>query len=120
MSVETALREAKRLKREREAQDQPVVALVSGDPESTRILGRQMSAREAMIGDQLCEAEPNEGLRQFHRRMVAIARERRIKSGVTRGVAIVSIGDDEEQPVCRFDAEGKLIEPPDLAPETLH
>jgi hypothetical protein len=44
MSVETALREAKRLKREREARDQPVVVLLSGDPQVHKLLGRSRAS----------------------------------------------------------------------------
>ena len=60
MSVETALREAKRLKRERQARDQPIVVFISGDPEPPRLLGRSLSAREAMIGTEVFSATDGE------------------------------------------------------------
>ena len=106
MSIDFALALAKRLKREREARDQPLVVLISGDPEPHRLLGRSLSSREAMIGTEVFEALDGESEKQFHRRLVAIARERIVS--LDRGVRTVSIGDDTPELECRYDAEGNL------------
>ena len=108
MSVETALREAKRIKREREAKDLPVV-LMSGNPQVHKLLGRSLGAHEAMIGDEIFEALDGESERQFHHRLCRIAREGRIRSGITGGVIIVSVGDDTPVLECRFNRDGSLI-----------
>lgn len=92
-----------------EEDEQPIVVLLSGDPEPHRLLGRSLSAREAMIGSEVFAAKDGETIKAFHRRLVALARERRIASGVTSGIAVVSVGDDTPELPCRYDAEGKLI-----------
>ena len=82
-----------------------VVVFVYGDPEPPRLLGRSLSSREAMIGNEVFETLDGESEGQFHRRLGKIARERRSENGVT----IISVGDDEPQPVCRYNLDGTLI-----------
>jgi hypothetical protein len=97
-----------RLKREiTPPEDEPMVVFMSGNPEPTRRLGRSMGGREAMIGGELFEALDGESVKQFHRRLAGIARER--VAGLDCRMTIVSVGDDEPQPVCRYDREGTLI-----------
>ena len=60
-----------------------------------------------MIGTELFEAPEGESEKQFHRRLVAIARERIVS--LDRGIRTVSIGDDEPQKECRFNLDGSLI-----------
>jgi hypothetical protein len=97
-----------RLRREVTPEDQsPIVVFVSGDPEPHRLLGRSLGGREAMIGSEVFSALDGESEGQFHRRLAKIARERSV--GLDRGVTIVSIGDDEPQPVCRYNLDGTLI-----------
>jgi hypothetical protein len=88
----------------------PVVVLIYGDPEATRLLGRSLSAREAMIGTELFEATESEGVKQFHRRLADIAHERIV--GLDRRITIVSVGDDEPQKESIFNLDGTLKTPP--------
>lgn len=84
-----------------------LVVLISGDPEPHRILGRSLSSREAMIEGELFEAAEGESEKQFHRRLVAIARERIVS--LDRGIRTVSIGDDEPELECRYNLDGSPI-----------
>lgn len=93
--------------------DQPLVVLLSGNPEPTRRLGRQMSSREAMIETELFSALDGESVKQFHRRLASIARERVM--GLGRKITIVSIGDDEPVKECLFNLNGTLKTPPGQA-----
>ena len=54
----------------------PIVVFVYGDPEPTRLLGRSLGGREAMIGSEVFLALDGESEGQFHRRLAKIARER--------------------------------------------
>jgi hypothetical protein len=60
-----------------------------------------------MIANELFEAEPNESVKQFHRRLCAIARERIVD--LERGIRIVSIGDDEPVKECLFNLDGSPV-----------
>jgi hypothetical protein len=107
LSIDSALALAKRLKRDREADDQPIVVLIQNDPEVHQRLGRSLSGREAMIGSELFSAGPNESVKQFHRRLVQVARERIVE--LERGIRTVSIGDDEPVKECLFNSDGSRI-----------
>lgn len=86
---------------------QPLVVFVTGNPEPTRLLGRSLSAREAMIGGELFSALDGESVEQFHRRLADVARGR--IAGLDRRITIVSIGDDTVQLVCRYNLYGSPI-----------
>jgi hypothetical protein len=73
MSVKTALREAKRMSAMRAGSGAPVIFIV-GSPEPNRVLGFNLTGRQAMIGTDLIEAEATESVKAFHRRVVDIAR----------------------------------------------
>jgi hypothetical protein len=108
MSIDSALALAKRLKREREARDQPLVIFIVNCPEAPRLGFDLKSERMAMMafknGPELFEATDGETTKAFHRRLCAIARE--------RGVRIVALGsDDPPQPVCRYNLDGTLKTP---------
>lgn len=87
----------------------PMVVLLSGDPQVHQLLGRSLGEREAMIGTELFAANDGESVKQFHRRLCQIARERRIASGVTSGLAIVSVPDDTPQKELLFNLDGSPI-----------
>jgi hypothetical protein len=87
-----------------EEDQQPVVVLLYGNPEPTRLLGRQMSSREAMIGTEVFSALDGESEGQFHRRLASIARERIV--GLDRKITIISICSEEPVKVARFNADG--------------
>ena len=75
-----------------------------------------VSAREAMIGDTHHVALDGESTADFHARLKATYR-----ATGARGVIVLGhIGNAAPPAKSIFDAEGKLVEPPDLAPETLH
>jgi hypothetical protein len=109
MSIDQALREAKRLKREREGRDLPLVILIVGCPEPARLGFDLKSERMALIKGELFEALPNETTKAFHRRLVVIARERSM--GLNRGVITVSIGSDEPVKECLYHLDGTLKTP---------
>jgi hypothetical protein len=101
-----------RLKREvaaAEDESRPIVVLLFGDPEVHRLLGRQMSSREGMIGSELFTAIDGESEGQFHRRLAKIARER--IAGLGHKVTIVSVGDDEPVKECLYNLDGTLKTP---------
>jgi hypothetical protein len=60
------------------------IVLIHGSPEPNRVLGFNLTERQAMIGTDLIEAEATETVKAFHRRLVKVARE--------RGGRIVSVG----------------------------
>ena len=84
-----------------------MVVLLFGDPEPHRLMGRSLSAREAMIGRELFAATDGETIKAFHRRLGKIARER--VAGLDRKVTIISVGDDEPVKECRYNLDGTLI-----------
>ena len=87
MSVKTALRDAKRMKAMRAGGEAPVI-LIEGCPEPNRVLGFNLTERQAMIGTELIEAEASESVKAFEPRLVEIA--------IARGERIVSL--DSEPP----------------------
>ena len=69
------------------------IVMIFGNPEVGRLqwrgripAGAMQSEREAVIGEELFEAEPGESVRHFHARICDIARE--------RNISIVSIGSE--------------------------
>jgi hypothetical protein len=101
VSIDSALREAKRLKRERQARDQPPVIMIINNPEAVRLGFDLSSERMALIGTELFEAIELESTRAFHHRLVEIARSRR--------VFIVSVGSDVPQKVSLYNLDGTPV-----------
>ena len=87
------------------------IVMIFGNPEVGRLqwrgripAGAMQSEREAVIGEEYFEAEPDESVRHFHARICDIARE--------RGVRIVSIGSEPSPAPQHYPAS--------VATETLH
>jgi hypothetical protein len=100
MSLARAFADARRLQLARQAHDLAPVILLIGDPEATKLGHDLTSERQAIIANELIEAEAQESTKQFHARLCRVARE--------RGVTVVSVGSDEVVKISRYDADGNL------------